>query len=217
MNDDFIKVTDIHIENIKNKENDINNNSNIKKVYQLQGIQDSHFCYIMEVGIINKISDILINRFNPYNKIDNEIECLLVSCLHSYDTLNEFKIIGQFPLIKLIVNYKNKDNLIPIAYLFINFIYKNNNNESIIDLISTKDNKIKIDGYYSISLYYRDINKNKNENIDNYMILKSYEQFLGNEKMIEELLFFLLDPNVYEIIMLLKKELKDHMDKIYYL
>ncbi|ARF09711.1 hypothetical protein Indivirus_2_90 [Indivirus ILV1] len=175
-NDEFISVHDIgSIKQLIKNENSI-------PVFQVQGKNDTSFAIIMKVGYLENPHDVLINEF----KLLDKYKCYIVSrlfCQSELDMLKENKI---HQMIKIIICRLGDDMNIPLSYLCFNF----NAYEIPENYISTQENKIELNGQYTITFHFQKDSQNK------YKILRSYEKFMGKDAMLNKLVKCLFDENV---------------------
>ena len=91
-----------------------------------------------------------------------------------------------FPMIKILINHNNDDKLNPIACLLLNF----NSNKSVLNNISTIDNKINLEGFFTISFHFA----------EKYTNLEKFNQYTGEKKMIEKMIYYLLTNEIQDLI-----------------
>lgn len=118
------------------------------RVYQFQEYMDRYV--LLEVGLMkNDSCDILINEFKA-----DDTPCLLVSCVYNKNNLAKFNDTCCIPLFKII--RKDKSTL---SYNFHTFEHKKNNTH-ITTLVSDRETKILLRGFFSYKEDDRIIYKN---------------------------------------------------------
>lgn len=173
MDDEYVKIMDIVKDDNKN---DVVND-NLIKVYQLQPYKNS--ALIMHVGNMINVFDQNIHTIDIEN-----LKCHIVGKIYDNDKLEKHLDNKIIPIITVLICKDN--NNYPSAYLSYNFNVKNVEN----NYLSTKDNKIFIDGNYSISLHL--INKK-------YVVLECMDDYVGQDDMMEQLTKYLLDEEILKM------------------
>lgn len=134
------------------------------KIYQFQEYMGRYV--LLEVGVTrtNMCENIKINEF----KTDDDIHCVIVSCVYDLSILSTFNDSCCIPIFKII----RKDNT-TISYNFHTYEHKKKDTH-ITSLVSNHDNKILLRGFFSY----------KN---DNQIILKmpNFEGIKAIDTMIE--------------------------------
>ena len=147
---------------------------NGESVYQIQGLLGTNSAYLIEVGKAMQIPHILIKEFNDgvYFRIN-----ILSTLLHRSD-LEDSEVACRLPLLRLQVgNQKNETEIASIIFMFHSFEHIKKK-ISILELSSTHDNKIPINGYFSIVVFIG----------GNYHVIKNLKTFPGNKNMLKELI-----------------------------
>ena len=157
-------------------------------VYQLQGVVGECNAYVMRVGETeSKAPHVLINQYD----LSPTTKCMLLSRFYTeVDLKNDEEACAnmntvRLTLIELTINSKDGKNLIPVECFRFNFntsIHKENNN-SIVNYLSTKDLKKTISGFYSITFHHK----------DKYAQLEIYNKYLGTKEMFDVLIKKMLD------------------------
>ena len=144
--------------------------------YQVQSMDNTNWSYIIEVGKFTKIPSVIINKFD----LSPKVKCIITSCFYDKKTLIESN--GTLSMIKLLIN-SNTDQLRPVGCLLLNF----NTTGNLLDCLYKG---AKLDGYWTITFHIK----------DRLIILEEYRKYLGNSKMIEELITHVLDDRIQHII-----------------
>lgn len=169
MSDEYVKIVDIVKKDIED---------NINKVYQLQPHKNN--ALIQHVGNMLNVYDQNIHTIDIKN-----YKCHIVGKIYDTDKINKYVNNKCIPIITILICENN--NNYPSAYLSYNF----NFNILGSEYLSTKDNKIFIDGSYSITLHL--INKK-------CAILKTFNEYIGQDDMMEQLTMCLLDDEIFKMI-----------------
>lgn len=141
-------------------------------VYQIQGTYNG--AYIMSAGTMIQLHDILIKEINIF-----DYKCFILSKIYSLDNIKDANI---YQLIKINICDK-KSNCIATASF--DFVPSDNSKE-----ISTKESRTLIEGKYQSTIYFR----------GKQMILQSYDNFIGNDNIITELLELLLSEEILQLL-----------------
>ncbi len=181
MSDEYISVHEIE----SNKQNSINQGV---PVYQIQGLDHSDKGYIMKVGNLETLHDVLINEF----KLLNKFKCYIVSRLFAEWEIHSIMKNPDkvYQMIKIIICKDSDEMNNPLSYLCFNFRVKNVLNE----YISTDKNKIELTGEFTITFHFKEDNNNK------YMLLKSYDTFIGKDSMLNKTIKCLFEENVLKVL-----------------
>lgn len=180
--DEFISVHDLD----SCKQSTTDNKNNIS-VYQVQGINNSGKGIIMEVGFLETVHDVLINDFKLLKKFKGYI----VSRLYTEEELIKITQNGKnniFQMIKIIICENGDTMNVPLCYLCFNFVTSINDK-----FISTDENKIELLGKFTITFHLKDNNYN-----NKYIQLKQYNEYVGKEDMIKELIESLFNEIVLD-------------------
>lgn len=187
--DEYMDISDI---NFNKKDENFDKAEDLKKegfpVYQIQSKSNNSIGYIMNVGLFTKVSDVIINKFN----ISTQIACIMMSCIHDKNNLKSRSNFCEFEMIKILINHNNGIKISPIASMFLNFNTFDHKvkKKSIMEYVSTKDNKKKLEGFFTITLHFK----------DKKVILEKYKTYLGIKKLIDEMIRNLADNKVKNII-----------------
>lgn len=149
-------------------------------VYQIQGLDGQGKGLIMSAGLLEKPHDVLIRDF----EVLKQFKCYMVSRLYRKEELEEDT--GRYQMIKIIICKHDNTNK-PLAYLCFNF----NSND---DKISTIDNKIELEGSYSITFHFME------DGLPKYSQLYESEKYIGAAKLLPLLIKYLYDENVLKVI-----------------
>jgi len=192
MSDEFITLSEIKNSN-KLDENFIDEVDQLNKlnegipVYQVQGILNSSNALVMKVGIIEEVNDVLIKDF----EIVSRFKCFMVSRIYDQQLLEKTNERCKLNMIKVTI-CQNSNPPIPIAALCYNFNHKYN--DSIINYLSDQTQRIEINGFYNITLHYKENSKNK------YIELRKFETYQGEQQMMVLLTKCMLDPKVLKML-----------------
>ena len=156
-------------------------------VYQVQGILNTSTALVMKVGIIEELNDVLIKDF----EIVSRFKCFMVSRIYDQQLLKKTNEHHKLNMIKVTI-CQNSNPPVPIAALCYNFNHIQKN--SIINYLSNKTHKIELNGFYNITLHYKENNKHK------YIELNKLETYQGEQQMMILLTKSLLDPKVLDIL-----------------
>lgn len=156
-------------------------------VYQVQGILNSSKGFVIKVGIIEKLNDVLIKDF----EIVSRFKCFMVSRIYDEPLLEKTNEHHKLNMVKVTI-CQNSNPPVPIAALCYNF--NHTQNDSIINYLSDNTQKIELNGFYNITLHYKENNKYK------YIELNNFETYQGEEQMMILLTKSLLDPKVLDIL-----------------
>ena len=176
--------------------NDLNNLNDLNKddmhVFQVQGIENTSNGLIMKVGIMKQIHDILIKEFN----IPPNFKCYMISRIYDMQTLKQTNDTGIIQMIKVNICHNNGTTLIPIASLCYNFNTTSHlqNKENIMNYISNNINKRELQGFYSITLHFKENGNSKYVNIQNQ------DTFSDKTQILIDLTKWLLDEKVKTIL-----------------
>jgi len=107
----------------------------------------------------------------------------LYQVFFSANELKELENNCRFNMQRIIVNYNNGQTLIPIGCLSLNFhtFDHKQNDKSILDYVSTN-----LKGFFSIMFHY----ENK------VMRLENIREYLGNARMVELMIYYLISDEV---------------------
>lgn len=154
---------------------------NFKKCYQVHFFDINHV-KINHVGYLKDISHVLINEFNLKQKINQELknkysnldgyQCKIISCIYDESILDQ----NNFNLFQLLIS---KNNIINYQ---INFTFST---------IKKKENYF-FEGIYNF-MFVNTIKKNK-------IILNKCEHFVDHIEIIDNLLEYLFDETILNII-----------------
>ncbi len=192
MSEEFITLSEIKNSN-KLDENFIDEIDQLNKlndgipVYQVQGILNSPNALVMKVGIIEELNDVLIKDF----EIVSRFKCFMVSRIYNQQLLEKTNEHCKLNMIKVTI-CQNSTPPIPIAALCYNFNHMKKN--SVINYVSDQKQRIEIDGFYNITLHYKENNNNK------YIELRKLETYQGEQQMMILLTKCLLDPKILKIL-----------------
>jgi hypothetical protein len=150
--EEFIDVNNLNINYDSPEIMEEDKINELDDVYQLQPILGERNIKILHVGILNKVHDVIINRFD----LSMRVNCILISCIYTINSLQEIESGCRFPICKIIINHNDGVKLSPICTICLNYhtFEHKQNNKSISEYVSNKDDIIKLYGYYSISLNY---------------------------------------------------------------
>lgn len=181
--EEFINVDELNITYEEKNNDDDNGKANDVNIYQIQPILNERYSKFCHVGILNKLHDVIINKFD----LSLRINCILLSCMYDTKLLNLIESHCRFPICKILINYNDGKKLEPICTINFNFhtFTHAQHNKSILEYVSEK-----LYGYYSITL-------NHNKKITILEVIKEVDNinFIFN-KMIE----YLRTPVVENII-----------------
>lgn len=158
-------------------------------VYQVQGIQNKNYGKVVHVGFMEKLNDVLIRDFELFT----QFKCYMMSRLYDINLLKKTDEHKKLNLIRINI-CRNSTTPVLIASLCLNF--NHNKNDSIINYISDTTNKFELDGFYNITLHYRE---NSNSHIK-YIELERLDTFCDENKMMSYMIKKLIDPNILELL-----------------
>ena len=149
MTDKYINLSDL-------KANKIDDHYDGYPVYQIQPDVHNSRAVIIEVGRFKKgdVPDIIINKFD----VSTKQRCIMASSIYSLDELKNIETTCSFPLIKIVVSHNNESKLNPVGCMILFFHTFNHSKDkrSIESYISTNNDKIWLDGFFSISFHFND-------------------------------------------------------------
>ena len=157
------------------------NETKYVNVYQVQGIENTNTGLIIKAGVLENRHDTLIREFEILKKF----KCFMVSRLYKEDEL--VKEHERYQMIKIIICKKDCDMNNPLAYLCFNFHPSEHH-------LSTHENRIKLNGFFSITFHFMETN------IAKYIQLYKNEEYIGNNKMMTKLIEHLYHQNVLKVI-----------------
>jgi hypothetical protein len=168
----------INVDNISCKEEYIEEKINKygTNVYQLQPYGNNNVL-CRHVGIFDKMHDVLINKFN----LNNNIECVITSTVHSESEIEE----------------RLHNKLINMFKIFVNYCYNNFKYEIGVMVTDFKihneiDKQIKVySGSFVISFHYD----------DKCIILDETLKYISFNYYMENMIKFLNDTQINNIIM----------------
>lgn len=192
MTEEFITLSEIKNNNKLNEHymdemDQLNKLDNGIPVYQVQGILNSSKGFVIKVGIIEELNDVLIKDF----EIVARFKCFMVSRIYDKPLLEKTNEHRKLNMIKVTI-CQNSNPPVPIAALCYNF--NHTQNDSIIGYLSDNTQKIELNGFYNITLHYKENNKHK------YIELHKFETYQGEQQMMISLTKSLLDPKVLDIL-----------------
>ena len=218
MSEEFVTLSEIKTNSNKLNEHFMDEIDQLNKidegipVYQVQGILNNSKALVMKVGIIEELNDVLIKDF----EIVSRFKCFMVSRIYDQQLLEKTNGHYKLNMIKVTI-CQNSNPPIPIAALCYNF--NHSQNDSIINYLSTQIQRIEVNGFYNITLHYKENNNKKNNNKENnnkknnnkennnkennnnkYIELSKFEIYQGEQQMMISLTKSLLDPKVLEIL-----------------
>jgi len=177
-NDEYIDVNDMindynkTQDNIKSNEGYARDYHEVKGIdkYQIQSVEHDNFIIIKHVGNCVNINNLLVNKITL-----DEFECNIISTLYNLDELEG----NEFNLIKLVVkdvgmfayNFKTYDDIKDIKNNIVKYINK------------------ELYGQFEISYY----GNNKK------ITLQTFNEHLGDDYMLEQLIFHLLSFDLNDI------------------
>jgi len=166
----YISVTELKIDRTNNY---FITKTDENKVFQIQSEEDLEGGYIVEIGVIKEKPSILINQFDQ-----DEYRCYILSCLHSIKNITSNKC--SFEMIKIVMNRKEKNKLVPKYNLILEFnTFDHIKDKSpLVEYISTEDRKIKMSGFFTITVHNSKYNKR----------VRTYKRYLGTKKMIDDMI-----------------------------
>lgn len=189
MTEEFISLKDLKSNKIKqdyvDEFDEYNKLDEGTIIYQVQGILNKSKALLMKVGVTKEVNDVLIKDF----EIVSRFKCFMMSKIYSQKLLENNP--KNLLLIKIII-CQNRNPPIPIANLCYNFNHQKS--DTIINYASVASNKIELEGYYNITLHYKEENDNK------YVELRKFDSHKGNQEMMISLTKALLDSTVLEIL-----------------
>ena len=195
VNDNFGDELDDDFE-CNNEESNEESNENRDFIYQVQGFNGDKFAKIMKVGYIeNEIPSILINKFD----FKKNYECMILSTLFSKQDLEIYADSCRFNMIKILINYNKKKNLVPLGSLEYNFNFfdhKKNGNKIDEYISDNTGNFIKLRGFYSITFHY----ENK------FINLETFKEYLGEIKVLDKLIYHLSSDHIISKLVELEKD-----------
>ncbi len=164
-------------------------------VYQVQPIINTNKATIMEVGKFKKVPEVLINQFD----LSPKERCLILSSIFNKNDLQKISKKCSFSIIRILVNYNSGKKLKPIGCLMLFFHTFAHYKKSICitEYLSSEDNIVKLDGYFSISFHYD----------EKKIILENSREYCGTPKMIDKMIAYLCYPKIKNIIQNLTKGL----------
>src|SRR5438128_1295887 len=112
--DEYVNLSELNANYVDDHHND---QTDGEPAYQIQPEPNTNRASIMEVGRLSQQTDILINQFN----IDTETRCIITSSIYHLKDLKELESDCRFPLIKIYVNYNDKDKLTLIGCMILFF------------------------------------------------------------------------------------------------
>jgi len=187
---EYIPITEIKGENINANLLDIEDQLNeCINIYQLQSQKNSDHCSIVKVGIMQETSDVLITNFDLFGKY----KCYFVSKIYDIKGLKDIENTATFEIIKILICNNNNLPIAKLCYNFHTFVHLQDN-KSITEYMSELNNLIKLKGHYTITLHFREKEKDK------YIKLNSSSVFIGHDCILEELTKWLLDENVQQLL-----------------
>lgn len=193
--EEFVNLEDIleaHKQDVDFKDDNFDKDQELEDtgslVYQIQGEDNLDIGFIQEVGIFTKTPGVLINQFD----MSTTVRCILSSCFYNKYELKNIADNCQFAMLKMLVNYNNGKTLNPIGCLLVNFnsFEHKSKKKSITEYTSNRSNKKQLKGFWTISFHYK----------EKKILLQKYKNYLGNKKMIDQLMKYLLDSHVQSII-----------------
>jgi hypothetical protein len=192
-NEEFISITNIaktYIDEPLLNEDECHNELLGKGefVYQIQGQTDNSSAQIMNVGILLQLHDVLINEFD----LSPKIRCVIVNCIYNQTLLKQLENNCRFPIIKTLISYNNGVTSIPLAnmsYHFNTFVHQQNN-QSIVNYLSSQDHKINLYGFFSINFQL----ENK------IMNLEIYKNHLSHSQIFENLIYWVKDEQILKLL-----------------
>lgn len=192
--DEYIDLSQVKVnENCPKHDYDKFISENGKHVYQIQGVTNEEFGYIMNVGILNSPHDVVINEFDLFSTY----KCIITSCIYDENSLKNTEDLCRFSLIKILICLKKNDkaeHICTLSYNFNTLIHKQAG-KSILDYISQKEMKVPLKGFYSILFQYSD-DSGKNKLIN----LELFKNHIVIENIIEELIKWIFDTRVMDIL-----------------
>jgi len=183
MSKEYINLSDLK-KNYVNKNYDEENEG--YPIYQIQ--PDKKGSYIIQVGRVENVHDILINKFD----ISEVEKCIITSSIYKLEDLKELESKCSFPLIKIIVNHNNNNKLYPVGcmILFFHTFDHIKEKEGIEKYISNKDNLMLLNGFFSISFHFK----------ENKLVLENLKDNIGMKKMIDKMIEYLTTDKIRNII-----------------
>jgi len=176
----------ISVHEIESTTQSTSNEGNIP-VYQVQGINNSSSGIIIQVGQLESAHDVLINEF----KLLNKYKCYIVSRLFTKEEIDNVLALGIFQMIKIIICKDGDTMNMPLCYVCFNFNILDKLNAMQTQLyISTSQNKIELKGKYTITFHFKENNTNK------YILLKTYDKFIGKDDMLNKLIKYLFNETI---------------------
>lgn len=148
-------------------------------VLQPQGVENSDGIKMVPVGIMKSMNDVLVKEIS----IPPCFVCLIVSKL--YD-MNELESLGDVHIIKMLICHKNNKKS-PLFALYYSFSPARSTN--YLDNIN-----VAVLGSFYISLHYIEDGNFK------CIKLETYEQFINNDTMFEELTEWLVSDDVQNML-----------------
>lgn len=174
----------ISIENIKSTKINCGYNEGYsgEKVYQIQPIINRNMAYLVHVGYMDEIHDILIKKF----KISNQYQCHIISKIYNQKKLVEIENGCIFPLIKFVIGrYDNE--IKPLGIISFNF--HTSEPKKIMNHLAQE-----LQGYYTLKFNF--IENNSPKIVD----LETFDEYPGQDTIFRIMTEWTFDENILNIL-----------------